>query len=357
MPRLLIAASGTGGHVFPALAVAEALPTSWQICWLGVPDRMETMLIPREFKLLTVPVAGLQGNWGKKIIRIFKLLLSTFKIRQLIFQEKIQIIFTTGGYISAPTILAAKWCGIPVILHESNAIPGKVTRFFGRFSNLVCLGFPVPEKYLKNVNTKITGMPVRKSFLSPQALPEWIPLGEGPLIVIMGGSQGAVGLNKMVSSIVEDLLINKCRIIHLTGSNENFTYHLNHKNLIIKEFSDQIPALLQHADIVISRAGAGAISELAICQAPAILVPYPYATDSHQDANAAVAAGFGAAVIVHQNESDSSSLRSILWRLLFNRTDENELLEKMRVAMKSLSSNNAEEKIINYLKYFIEESL
>ena len=124
MPRLLIAASGTGGHLFPALAVADAMPADWSIQWLGVPDRMERQLVPSRYPLQTVRAGGLQGRGLSKLWNLVQLLRASGSVRRMIRREGIEAVFTSGGYIAAPAILAARWSGVPVVLHESNAVPG-----------------------------------------------------------------------------------------------------------------------------------------------------------------------------------------------------------------------------------------
>ena len=324
MPRLLIAASGTGGHIFPALALAEALPNSWSVTWLGATNRMESKLIPEDFKLVKLKVGGLQGNWFRKIIELLQLLLSVRTVRKIIIKEETDIIFTTGGYIAAPTILGAFLCGIPVILHESNAIPGRVTRLLGRLCRVVAIGIPTAKSFLAGCNPIVTGTPVRPEFLIPHCLPNWVPSGKGPIVVVMGGSQGAIGLNRMVRKLFPSLLSNGCRIIHLTGNNDKETYQFNHPNLIEKPFSHEVPGLLQNADLAISRAGASSLCELAICGTPAILVPFPYAADQHQEANANFAASHGAAVIVHQHQPEERALNDCVWHLLKPRINHSE---------------------------------
>ena len=140
MTGLLIAASGTGGHLFPALAVAEAVEAGGPVRWLGVPDRLETSLVPKRFELITVKAGGLQGRGLKKLAELIRLLLASISVRRVIRRESIDVVFTTGGYIAAPAILAARWCGVPVVLHESNAIPGRVTRLLGRLCSAVAIG-------------------------------------------------------------------------------------------------------------------------------------------------------------------------------------------------------------------------
>jgi UDP-N-acetylglucosamine--N-acetylmuramyl-(pentapeptide) pyrophosphoryl-undecaprenol N-acetylglucosamine transferase len=316
MPRLLIAASGTGGHLFPALAVAEALPPEWSVQWLGVPDRLERELVPSRYPLHTVRAGGWQGRGLRKLWNLVQLLIATRSVRRLIRREEITAVFSSGGYIAAPAILAARWCGVPVVLHESNAIPGRVTRLLGRLCSRVAVGLPQAAERLPRCRPRVTGTPVRHGLLEPVPLPDWVPQGSGPLLLVMGGSQGALGLNRMVRPLLPRLLDAGCRVVHLTGSNDPEAGRNPQPGLVERPFSDAMAPLLQHADLAISRAGAGSLSELAVCGTPAILVPFPQAADHHQDANAAAAAAVEAAVIVWQHPPGEPPLERALWRLL-----------------------------------------
>ena len=316
MSRLLIAASGTGGHVFPALAVARALPADWQLQWLGVPNRLETELVPADIPLHTVNAGGLQGRGLQKLLNLLRLLGASWSVRQLIRREGIRVVFSTGGYIAAPAILAARWCGVPVVLHESNGVPGRVTRLLGKLCSRVAVGLPQAAERLPGCQPRVTGTPVLREFLERAPLPAWMPAGSGALLVVMGGSHGAVGLNRMVRPLLPQLLAAGCRVVHLSGSNDPDSGQLQHPAYAERPFSDEVPGLLQHADLVISRAGAGSLSELAVCGSPTILVPFPQAADKHQDANAGAAAALGAAVIVWQHPPEHPALRQAIWRLL-----------------------------------------
>ena len=357
MPRLLIAASGTGGHLFPALSVAEALPVGWSVRWLGVPDRLETELVPEQYGLVTVKAGGLQGRGLRKLIQLLRLLAASRDVRRLIRRERVDAVFTTGGYIAAPAILGARWCGVPVVLHESNAIPGRVTRLLGRFCTRVAVGLDAAVSRIPGCTAVVTGTPVRDSFLHPQPLPAWVPQGQGPLLVVIGGSQGALGLNRMVRVLLPELLSHGCRVVHLTGCNDPDVNSIEHAALVERPFSDDIPGLLQHADLAISRAGAGSLSELAVSATPAVLVPFPQAADQHQDANAACAAALGAAVIVHQHDPNHPTLRDTLWRLLGPGLGGSETagtsLPVMRQAMQQLAVRDADRQLATLLQALV----
>ena len=349
MPRLLIAASGTGGHIYPALSVAELVSNSWEIEWLGVPDRLEVELVPRKYNLIKLKVGGLQGNIFRKICNLCKLLFASFEVSILLRKKKINVIFTTGGYISAPSILGAKIAGVPILLHESNAIPGKVTKLLGRFCDYVALGVPSTSDYLQGCRTIVTGTPVRSEFFIEQSLPSWVPSGEGTLIVIMGGSQGAIKINEMVRNVLPWLIERGCRVVHITGKTDCFYKNLdkykNHPGLVVRSFSDEIPALLQNADLAISRAGSGAVCELMVTKTPSILIPLPNSTDNHQEFNAAYMASFGGAVIVNQHGPEKNILRNLISRLI----DSNSL-SQMKLNMNNNYCFNSENKIFEIIK-------
>ena len=353
MTRLLIAASGTGGHLFPALAVAQALPPDWTIHWLGVPDRLEQQLVPAAYPLHTVNAGGLQGRGLQKLLNLLRLLAATWSVRRLIRRERIRLVFSSGGYIAAPAILAARWCGIPVVLHESNGVPGKVTRLLGRLCTRVAVGLPQAAERLPRCQPRVTGTPVRQAFLQAAPLPNWVPTGTGPLLLVMGGSQGAVGLNRMVRPLLPRLLACGCRVVHLSGSNDPDSGQLQHPAHVERPFSEEMPGLLQHADLVISRAGAGSLSELAVCGSPAILVPFPQAADRHQDANAGAAAAVGAALIVWQHPPEHPALAQAIWRLLGPRLrgcdPASDPLRKLRAGMERLAVHDADQLLAQLL--------
>ncbi len=354
MPRLLIAASGTGGHLFPALAVADAMPADWSVSWLGVPDRLERQLVPSRYPLHTVRAGGLQGRGLRKLLNLLQLLQAVRSVRQLIRRERIAAVFTSGGYIAAPAILAARWAGVPVVLHESNAVPGKVTRLLGRLCSQVAVGLPQAAARLPRCRPVVTGTPVRQAFLETAPLPDWAPKGSGPLLLVMGGSQGAVGLNQMVRPLLAKLTAAGVRVVHLTGSNDPEAGQPLPAGVVELPFSDEIPGLLQHAALAISRSGAGALSELAVCGTPAVLVPYPAAADHHQDVNAAAAAELGAAAIVWQHGPAEPALERSLWRLLGPRlrgaAAACDPLKQMSTAMGELAVRDADQRVAAMLR-------
>ncbi len=299
-PNLLIAASGTGGHLFPALAVAEEL-TEYNIQWLGVPTRLETQLVPSCYPLTTVNIQGLQKRFLGSAGVLLRLPPAISKVVSVIKKHHIQAVFTTGGYISAPAIIAAKLCGIPAIIHDSNAIPGKVTSWLFRWCQTVALGFSSAAKFFPPDKTVWVSTPVRKTFLSPQPLD--LSISEDvPLIVVMGGSQGAVAVNRLVRASAIAWLNQGAIVVHLTGDRDPDVNSFQHPQYYAFPFYQNMAGLLQRADLAISRAGAGTLTELAITATPSILIPYPYAAEDHQAYNAKTFVDVGAAVSYRQEE-------------------------------------------------------
>jgi UDP-N-acetylglucosamine--N-acetylmuramyl-(pentapeptide) pyrophosphoryl-undecaprenol N-acetylglucosamine transferase len=346
--RLLIAASGTGGHVFPAVAIAEQLSQvapDWQIEWLGVPDRMEGTLVGDRYRLHTVKVAGFQGKPGFNTIKtLFRLIVSIGAVRKILKRGKFDGVFTTGGYISAPAILAARSLGLPVVLHESNALPGKVTRTFAPLCTVVAIGFQAAATHL-NAKTVWTGTPVREQFLQVlQATPPvedfvkdlGIPAA-AKLVVMVGGSQGAVALNRLVRQCAPTWFNRGIWLVHQTGESDPESKSLVHPQYIALPFYSNMAELFSRADLVISRSGAGTLTELAMVGVPSILVPYPFAAEDHQAYNARVFVSVGAAEMFRQPQLLPETLEDTVLDLLGTTSEGMARYEKMRSAAKSLS--------------------
>jgi UDP-N-acetylglucosamine--N-acetylmuramyl-(pentapeptide) pyrophosphoryl-undecaprenol N-acetylglucosamine transferase len=319
--RLLVAASGTGGHIFPALAVAECL-SDCQIEWLGVPDRMEDQILGDRYPLHRVRVSGFQGKPGLRTLKIlWDFGRAILQVRRILQRGHFQGVFTTGGYIAAPAIIAARSLGLPVILHESNALPGKVTRFFAPWCTAVVLGFAAAAHHLNQKATIIyTGTPVRQAFqtaasepLADLSIPPAVPL-----VVIVGGSQGAVALNQLVRQAAPAWLEAGAWVVHQTGERDPDVKALQHPHYLVLPFYPNMPALLQRANLVISRAGAGTLTELAVTHTPALLIPYPFAAEDHQTHNAHVFAAVGAAELLPQSQLSAEQLRDRVLELLYH---------------------------------------
>ncbi|MEL6815976.1 MAG: undecaprenyldiphospho-muramoylpentapeptide beta-N-acetylglucosaminyltransferase [Cyanobacteria bacterium J06598_3] len=346
--KLLIAASGTGGHLFPAIATAQQLSGEYTIEWLGVPDRMETQLVPDSYPLHTVRMGGVQGGFGLSTLKLLaRFAKSTVQVRRLLKRGEFQGVFTTGGYIAAPAILAAKSLGLPAILHESNALPGKVTRWLSPRCTKVALGFSEAVAHLPKANTVVVGTPVRSQFMSAAeaGLTDIDIPAEVPLIVVVGGSQGAVAVNKMVREAAPAWLEAGAWIVHITGTNDPAADSFSHPHYVHMPFYNNMAALFQRANLAVSRAGSGTLIELAITGTPSILIPYPFAAEDHQTFNAKAFSQSGAAQLHQQSDLSAQQLQTLVLDLL-NAPDK---LDVMSAAVQRLSTTDSAAKMMQLI--------
>ncbi len=350
--RLLIAASGTGGHVFPAIAVAEQLP-EFEIEWLGVPDRLESQLVGDRYLMHQISVAGFQQKLGFGTLKVLlRLIRSIWQVRQVLQKGRFNGVFTTGGYISAPAIIAARSLGLPVILHESNALPGKVTRFFAPWCTAVAIGFEIAAKSLPKAKTIVVGTPVRSQFrsalLQQDALDLPIP-ENAPLIAVVGGSQGAVAMNQLVRQATPAWFEKGAWVVHLIGENDPDAKSLQHPQYLPLPFYQNMAALLMRSNLAISRAGAGTVTELTVTGTPAILIPFPFAAEDHQAFNAQVMVNVGAAEMFRQSELSVEQLQRSVLTLL----EDPNRLEKMSQQAKSISVIDSAEQTAQLVRQFL----
>ena len=348
--RLLIAASGTGGHLFPAIALAQQLP-DYQIEWLGTANRMETSLVPDNYPLNIIPVEGFQQKLSLKTFKISAgFLNSIWQTQKLIKEHQIDAVFTTGGYIAAPAILAARMQNKPAIIHESNYIPGKVTKFLSRWCDAVALGFAGTAQYLPQSETIHVSTPVRSQFLTPQPLDLDIP-DRAVVILVVGGSQGAVAVNKMIREAATAWFELGAYVVHLTGKNDPDADSLEHPQYISMPFADNMAGLLQRANLAISRAGAGTITELSFTGTPAVLIPYPYAAEDHQTYNAKEYKEAGAGVVYQQADLKVETLQEQVSQWLRSP----ELLAEMAAKAKALAITDSAERLASLVRNLVEK--
>jgi len=356
--NLLVAASGTGGHIFPALTIVDNLDRDWKINWLGIQNRCEINLVPKAYSLFTLNITSPQGNNISLMIKYLHVFLATLPVIKIMINRKIKLVFATGGYISVPSIIAAKLLNIPIIIHESNLIPGLATKYFGRYCNFVLTGFEETASYLKGCNIVFTGTPLRNQFYINHDMPSWVPVGKKPLIIIMGGSQGSQVINDVIFNLLDFLNDNNFRIVHLLGDtlDPKFSTKKN-KNYIPIGFTNQIAALMQNCDLVISRAGSGAINEIIQTKSPSILIPFPNAKNNHQEKNALILSSIGCSIMIEQNKNLEINLKKNLQRIFNIESNNTENQTKILDIMKNnISEFNLKdprkeiEKIINSYK-------
>jgi UDP-N-acetylglucosamine--N-acetylmuramyl-(pentapeptide) pyrophosphoryl-undecaprenol N-acetylglucosamine transferase len=309
--RFLMAGGGTGGHVIPALAVARELRArGHEAFFVGTERGMEAKLVPAEgFELQRIDIGGLNRvTMRQKAITLVKLPLTTLSCGK--FVRSSSAVFSMGGYVAGPPVMAALLRRKPVVVMEPNAIPGFTNRVISRFVTRALLSFAATESYFPKGKTEITGLPVREEFFR---IPER-PRGNVLQVLITGGSQGSRTLNQAARASWP--LIRKTgfpvRLAHQTGPREHEEWRAAFAESGIEgeivPFITDMPAAFAAADLVVCRSGAGAVSELAAAGKPSILVPFPFAADDHQTRNAEAMERGGAARLVRDAELTGESL-------------------------------------------------
>ncbi len=326
-PKILFAAGGTGGHLFPALAIADEIKKfrpDADILFVGTKRKIEARVVPqRGYKFKTIGISGFQRQF--RLSNLFfpiKVLVSVVQSFFLIKKFRPNVVVGTGGYVSGPVLIVASLRRIPFVLHESNSYPGVTTRLLAHRAARVYIAFDATNRWLKRLdNVELTGTPTRVSLGTVSAEKGRKAFGLNPkqkTILVFGGSLGAASINDAVLELVDNLVRKKIQLIWQTGESdfERVRSRLG-KKLVgwIGPFIDNMESAYAAADIVISRAGATTIAELTRLGKPAILVPYPHAAADHQTVNARVVADAGAAVMIVDRDA-SKKLRDELFRLL-----------------------------------------
>jgi UDP-N-acetylglucosamine--N-acetylmuramyl-(pentapeptide) pyrophosphoryl-undecaprenol N-acetylglucosamine transferase len=323
--RIVIMAGGTGGHVFPALAVAESLKEKgWQVSWLGTQKGLESRVIPENgIEIDWLSVAGVRGKGlASKITAVFMLFKACVQALNILRRRKPDVVLGMGGFVAGPGGLMTKLLGLPLIIHEQNRIPGTTNRLLARWANQVLEAFP--GSFNEKVKAKCTGNPLRKRFLS--ALEKGHRQSEKEVrILVFGGSQGAQILNETVPDAIAEfqrsgLAKQSMQIKHQTGAAMLAQVESRYKALDIKAetsaFIDDMAAAYQWADLVICRAGAMTVSEVAAMGVPAIFIPLPSAIDDHQTANARYLTDAGAGLLLRQNDLNPLTLAEHITKAL-----------------------------------------
>ena len=319
MPRrIVIMAGGTGGHVFPALAVADSLiEKGWQVSWLGTQKGLESRVIPENgIEIDWLSVAGVRGKGlTSKITAVIMLFKACVQALNILRRRKPDVVLGMGGFVAGPGGLMAKLLGIPLIIHEQNRVPGTTNRLLARMANQVLEAFP--GSFNKKYKAKCTGNPLRKQFLTALESKNR-QSGQSARILVVGGSQGARILNEVVPEAIAEL--NDVQIKHQTGAamceQVNSRYKALGVDAEVHAFIDDMVSAYQWADMVICRSGAMTVSEVAAMAVPAIFIPLPGAIDDHQTANARYLTDAGAGQILMQKNLNAKSLAEHITQVL-----------------------------------------
>jgi len=346
-PKIIIVAGGTGGHVMPALAVAEYFQShGYEIHWLGTEQGIEHRLVPQnDIPISYINISGLRGKGLKKLVfaplKMFKAVLQTISILK---KHRPVLVLTMGGYVSGPAGIGAWILRIPLVVHEQNAIAGFTNKILARFAKQVFTAYPnaLPQAQHKSI---LTGNPLRQILL--QSHQDSIILSDSKSlnILIFGGSQGALKLNQVIPEAMALFPLNKRpKIWHQSGGNHldltQTCYQRVGVEAKITTFIDDMVSAYQWADIVICRSGALTVAEVSQMGKPCIFIPFPQAVDDHQTYNARYLSDAGAAILLPQSDLSAQKLYQAI-NTLFN----SERRAKMAVKAKQLAKPDATQQV------------
>ncbi len=318
-PTLLVMAGGTGGHIFPGIAVADSLKEQgWNIHWLGTRKRMEATLVPQHgYDISFVSIVGLRNkSWLTWLMMPFKLIQSLMQSIQIIRQVNPDVVLGMGGYASAPGGVAAWLLRKPLVLHEQNAVAGMSNRFLAKIASKVLCAFP--SAFKADIKAEVVGNPLRKNIVQIENVISAQPANSKKVLVV-GGSLGAKVLNETVPKAMKQIKVQNIDVWHQTGNGNKEKvvdsyrkFGLPEEKVKVTDFIEDMAEAYQWADVVICRAGALTVSELAMAAKPAIFVPIPHAVDDHQTKNAMYLVSKGAAKLLSQKEFNGTTLAQML---------------------------------------------
>lgn len=366
--KVLIAAAGTGGHINPGIAIANKIKKenkNARIIFIGTTRGLENDLVPRAgYELKTIEAYGIQRKFTKEnISNMIKTLRGFKEAKKIVKEINPDIVIGTGGYICGPTILAAKKYKIPTILHESNAFPGVSVKLLSSKVDSVLLGFEDAKTRLKKAkNIVVTGTPtkvnkVNLSLSQKQALKETLKISNNlPIVLIFGGSQGAKSINNTLIDIIKEKANKNYQIIWAVGTKQydiikeelkqlNINID-NIENTRILPYIYNMEEVMNLADVIVSRSGAMTITEIAKTGKPAIFIPFPFATENHQEYNARVLEKVGAAKIILDKDLNKNILSNQIDELI----KDSNLLKTMGENAEKVAVQNVEEKIYEEIK-------
>lgn len=352
--KVIIAGGGTGGHIFPAVAIGHALKridADTELLFVGAKGKMEMEKVPQEgFEIVGLDIAGFnRSNMLKNLSLPFKVIKSFMHARSILKTFKPDAVVGVGGYASFPMLNAAQGKGIPTLIQEQNSYAGKSNKILGKKADAICVGYEKMEHFFPKDKIIFTGNPVRhkiaQSNLTREQGQQWLGLDSNKkTVLVVGGSLGAQSINEAIDERLDELLEEDVQLVWQTGKlyyeqAMQRTASVNGRVRVF-DFIKEMDYAYAAADVVISRAGALAIAELCIVAKPVIFVPYPFAAEDHQTSNAMALVEHNAAMMVKNSDAKAELVKK-LKKLLHD----NAMQELMSKNLKALAVKNADERI------------
>ena len=325
--NIIISGGGTGGHIYPAVAIANELKSqdpTIEILFVGAEGKMEMEKVPKAgYKIIGLPIAGInRANLLANLGLPFKLVRSLWKTYKVIKNFKPDIAIGVGGYASGPTLIMANFLGVPTLIQEQNSFAGVTNKSLAKKAKKICVAYPNMEKFFPKEKIVITGNPVRKDIIETaskrgQAIKHFGLDADRKTLLIIGGSQGARTINESILAGLNDLISNDLQIVWQTGKlfidkAKSAVEALQSKRVFVSDFIYEMDLAYAAADLVVSRAGALSVSELCLAAKPSILVPLPTAAEDHQTQNALSLVNVNAAWIVKDIEARENLIEKVI---------------------------------------------
>jgi UDP-N-acetylglucosamine--N-acetylmuramyl-(pentapeptide) pyrophosphoryl-undecaprenol N-acetylglucosamine transferase len=350
--NVIIAGGGTGGHLFPGIAVAREIqrriPGS-TILFVGAEQGIETRIVPKEgFELRTLPVGGIKGlGLARQFRNLVGMLSGVFKARQILRQFKPDVVIGVGGYASFPLLSAATLGGYPRVIMEQNAIPGLANRVLGRWVDFAAVTDPRTESYFGK-RAVVTGNPIRPEFKSISGKVHSVPY----TILIFGGSQGAQSINHAVMEALDNLTDwkNRLKFVHQTGERQldevKRAYSAKGFDADVRTFFNNFHEQYAAADLIVSRSGATTVAEIKAAGRAAILIPFPFAADDHQTKNAQAMSDENAAILIRNSDLNGKRLADAIRELM----DDPKRLAEIETNARRVAILDAETRIVDLVE-------
>jgi UDP-N-acetylglucosamine--N-acetylmuramyl-(pentapeptide) pyrophosphoryl-undecaprenol N-acetylglucosamine transferase len=363
--KFIISGGGTGGHIFPALSIANEIrkkDPDARILFVGALKRIEMERIPAAgYPIIGLPVEGIQRKFGlRNVVVLYKLILSLFKSKKILKSFRPDAVIGVGGFASGPLLIMATLKKIPTVIQEQNSYAGITNRFLARKASLVCVAYEGMERYFPAGKIVLTGNPIRENIINPnleklKACEFFNIQGNQPVLLILGGSQGSRTINDCLLQQVDRINNENVQLIWQTGKlyYNKIKEELDPKklsNIKYLDFINRMDLAYCIADVIISRAGAGTISELCLVGKPVILIPSPNVAEDHQTKNANALVKRNAALIIPDNEAPKRLVEEAL-QLIKNET----LKETLGSNCKKMAVIDSASKIVNEILKLVND--
>lgn len=358
--NILVSGGGTGGHIYPAVAIADELKRRYpnaKFLFVGAKGRMEMEKVPQVgYDIKGLWITGLQRKITfKNLLFPFKLISSLFKANSIINKFKPNVVIGTGGFASGPTLYVASRKNIPTLIQEQNSYPGITNKLLSKKANKICVAYDGLERFFPNEKIIKTGNPVRQDLLEitskrEEALNFFNLDTNKKTLLVLGGSLGARAINKLIESNIDWIVKQNVQIIWQTGKLyiEEYKKYNNKENIQTHAFLNKMDLAYSAADLIISRAGAGSISELCMVGKPIIFIPSPNVTEDHQTKNALAIVEKEAALLI--KESELNTFQTVLKKLINNKEQQ----ESLSVNIKKQERPKATQHIVDEVEKLIK---